>query len=153
SGHSRHTKTCVDPAGNGLWSGTAEVIVIMQCYECLARQIHERGGKKAKGEDKKSPTPDSCGTFKDAVTKATMTSIDVMMALIIAKRIDLFSSTARRLWRGISDFNCALPGLSSPISFNACNLTMILFIREISTDTNAATAPRRNAGAVTWPMT
>ena len=26
------------------------MIVIMQCYECLACQIHERGSKKAKGE-------------------------------------------------------------------------------------------------------
>ena len=37
------------------WSGAAEVIVIVQCDECLARQIHERGSKKAKCGDKKEP--------------------------------------------------------------------------------------------------
>src|SRR5262249_20570550 len=86
--------------------------------------------KKPRARIKKSPTPYSCGTSKYAVTKATMTSIDVMMALIVAKRIDLFSSPARRLRRGISDFNCALLGVSSPIAFNACDLSVILFMRE-----------------------
>src|SRR5262245_39160684 len=36
---------------------------------------------------------------------------------------------------------------------NACDLSMMRFIREINTEVNAATAPSRNAGAVTWPIT
>jgi hypothetical protein len=35
----------------------------------------------------------------------------------------------------------------------ACDLSMIRFMREIRTEVNAATAPRRNAGAVTCEMT
>jgi hypothetical protein len=62
--------------------------------------------KKPSARIKKSPTPYSCRKSKYAVTKATTTSIDVMMALITAKRIDLLSSAARRLRRGISAFNC-----------------------------------------------
>src|SRR5262245_26996475 len=65
----------------------------------------------------------------------------------------LFKSVARRFRRGISDLRCALDESSSPIAFNACDRSMMRFIREINTEINAATAPRRNAGGVTWPMT
>src|SRR5262249_20001635 len=85
--------------------------------------------------------------------KATITSNDVTMALIVEYRIALFSSAARALRRRISDFRVALTLSSSAIAFNACDLSMILFIREMSTETKAATAPKRKAGAVTCEMT
>jgi hypothetical protein len=53
----------------------------------------------------------------------------------------------------MSDFNRALLASSSRIAFNACDRSMILFMREISTEVKLATAPRRNAGAVTSVMT
>jgi len=53
----------------------------------------------------------------------------------------------------MSIFRCALGASSSLIAFNACDLSMIRFIREISTEVNAATAANRNDGAVTWVMT
>ncbi len=61
----------------------------------------------------------------------------------------LFKSAARRFRRGTSNFRCALDGSSSLIAFSACDLSMMRFIREINTEVNAATAPSRNAGAVT----
>ena len=42
-----------------------------------------------------------------------------------------------------------LDASSSLIAFSACDLSMMRFIREINTEVNAATAPSRNAGAVT----
>jgi len=77
----------------------------------------------------------------------------VTIALIMENSIALFSSAARRLKRGMSVFRCALEASSSLIAFNACDLSMMRFIREISTEVNAATAPKRNDGAVTWMMT
>src|SRR5262245_42637137 len=53
----------------------------------------------------------------------------------------------------MSVFRPALEGSSSPIACNACDLSIMRFIRAISTEMNAATAPRRNEGAVTWAMT
>src|SRR6516162_4931559 len=60
---------------------------------------------------------------------------------------------ARRFRRGMSAFRLALETSSSLIAFNACDLSMMRFMRAISTEMNAATAPRRNEGAVTWTMT
>jgi hypothetical protein len=39
--------------------------------------------------------------------------------------------------------------LQHSLAFNACDLSMIRCMREIRTEVNAATAARRNAGAVT----
>ena len=47
----------------------------------------------------------------------------------------------------------ALEASSSLIAFNACDLSMMQFIRAISKEMNAATASKRNEGAVTWAMT
>jgi adenylate kinase len=60
--------------------------------------------KKQRARTKSIAAPYSCRMFRSAVTKATITSIDVMMALTIEKKIDLFSNATRRLRRGISDF-------------------------------------------------
>src|SRR5262249_22831341 len=60
---------------------------------------------------------------------------------------------ARRFRRGMSAFRLALETSSSLIAFNACDLSMMRFMRAINTEMKAATAPRRNEGAVTWAMT
>jgi hypothetical protein len=46
-----------------------------------------------------------------------------------------------------------LEASSSLIAFNACDLSMMRFIRAISKEMNPGTAPKRNEGAVTWAMT
>src|SRR5262249_1768651 len=91
--------------------------------------------------------------FKNAQMKATITRNEVTIALNAANNIALFKSAARCLRRGMSAFRPALEGSSSSIAFNACDLSIMRFIRAISTETNAATAPRRNEGAVTWVIT
>src|SRR5262245_7871761 len=102
---------------------------------------------------KRIATPDSCGRLKNAQTKATITRSDVTMALIVANRIALFKSMARSFWRGMSLLRLVLEASSSLMAFNACDLSMMRFIRAISKEMNAATAPKRNEGAVTWAMT
>ena len=75
------------------------------------------------------------------------------MALIVANKIALFKSMARSFWRGMSLLRLVLEASSSLIAFNACDLSMMRFIRAISKEMNPATAPKRNEGAVTWAMT
>src|SRR5262249_48128355 len=65
----------------------------------------------------------------------------------------LFKSAARRFRRGMSDLRCALDESSSPIAFNACDRSMMRFIREINTEITPERAPRGNAGGFPWPMT
>jgi len=68
---------------------------------------------------------------------------DVTIPLTVAYNIALFKSMARRFRRGISVFRLALETSSSLIAFNACDLSMMRFMRAISTEINAATAPRK----------
>ncbi|HEY1748868.1 MAG TPA: hypothetical protein VGG11_19165 [Xanthobacteraceae bacterium] len=75
------------------------------------------------------------------------------MAVTVEKKIALFSKAARCLSHGISAFNRTLMASSSLIAFNACDLSMIRFMRAIKTEMNDATAPKRKAGAVTCVMT
>jgi hypothetical protein len=82
-----------------------------------------------------------------------MTSNDVTIALIVENTMALFKSTARRFRWGTEAFSGTLEVSSSLIAFNTSNRSMVRFIRPISTETNAATAPRRKEGAVTWEMT
>src|SRR5262249_14510410 len=88
-----------------------------------------------------------------AHTKATMTRTVVTIALVVDRKIALFNSVARRFRRGTSAFKCALAGSSGSIAFNARERSMMRFMREISTEMKAATAPSRNAGAVICEMT
>jgi hypothetical protein len=69
-----------------------------------------------------------------------------MIALTVENSMALFKSAARRFRRGMSDLRCALDASSSLIAFNACDLSMMRFIREINTEVNAATAPSRMQG-------
>ena len=85
--------------------------------------------------------------------EGTITSNDVTIALKVENNMALFKRVARRFRRGISVFRRALEVSSSSIAFNACDLSMMRFIRATSTEMNAATAPRRNEGAVIWVIT
>src|SRR5262245_45714274 len=109
--------------------------------------------KNPRATTKRIATPYSCWRSKNAQTKATITSRDVTIPLTVAYKIALFKIMARRLRRGMSAFRLALETSSSPIAFNACDLSMMRFMRAINTEMKAATAPRRNEGAVTWAMT
>jgi hypothetical protein len=81
---------------------------------------------------KSRPTTYSCRKFKYALANDTITKNEVTIALTVEKKIARFSNAARRLSRGISDFKYPLTSSSSPIAFNACDLSMIRFSRAIS---------------------
>src|SRR5262249_13873257 len=109
--------------------------------------------KNPRATTKRTATPYSCWRLKNAQTKAMITSSDVAIPLTVAYNIALFKTLARRFRRGMSAFRLALETSSSLIAFNACDLSMMRFMRAISTEMNAATAPSRNEGAVAWAMT
>jgi hypothetical protein len=105
--------------------------------------------KNARASTKSAPTPYSCATLKYALTNATITSMDVVIAANVENKMALFNNTARRFSRGISTFRWALKVSPSVIACNACDRSIIRFIRPISTEVNDATAPNKKAGAVT----
>src|SRR5262249_21243589 len=109
--------------------------------------------KNPRATTKRTATPYSCWKLKNAQTKATITSSDVTIPLTVAYNIALFKIMARRFRRGMSAFRLALETSSSLIAFNVCDLSMMRVMRAIHTEMKAATAPRRNDGAVTWAMT
>src|SRR5262249_421672 len=109
--------------------------------------------KNARANTKSGPTPYSCAMLKYAHTNAMTTSTDVVIAANVANNMDLFNNTARRLSRGVSSFKWALETSSSPIAFNVCDRSIMRFIRAINTEVNEATAPNKNAGAVTCVIT
>jgi hypothetical protein len=66
--------------------------------------------------------------------RTTITSVDVVIALIVENKIALFNSTPHRLRSGMSLLRCALDGSSSPIAFKTCDRATVRYMRAIGTD-------------------
>jgi len=64
--------------------------------------------------------------------RTTITSVDVVIALIVENKIALFNSTPHRLRSGMSLLRCALDG--SPIAFKTCDRATVRYIRVIGAD-------------------
>src|SRR5215472_12402036 len=135
------------------WLHLAIVVEVVERDARCAREIYQRYGKNPESDDKKHSNPVLMPHIIECAHECHYHQQRRDDCAHYGEQYGAVQEPCTAFQRGMSNLRCALDAPSSLIAFNACDLSMMRFIREINIEVNAATAPSRNAGAATWPIT